>query len=177
MTDPQPTPLAPARLTISQAVATYQVSESTLRRQLKQGKVLGAQLMTGPYGDSWAVPDSWLAARYRRRPATDQGSDSPPAPVPPELAQLVELLMEQSRELAQLRATQLEAAKVALELTAATTKADALAGEAEALRSENAQQAAELAQLRAVVATSRRLRRRAAKAARGDGATTPTDHP
>jgi len=168
MTDPQPYALDPGVVTISQAVATYVVSESTLRRYLKQGKVEGAQLVTGPFGDSWVVPVPWLAAQFDRRPSAgdaEQGADSPPPPMAPELAQLVQLVVEQARRIDELQTAALEAAKVTGELTAATSAAAMVEAEAVRLRDENAQQAQELAQLRAVVATSRRLRRKARKAA------------
>jgi len=182
MTDPQPYALDAGALTLSQAVATFVVSESTLRRKLKQGKVEGAQLVTGPFGDSWVVPVAWLAAQFDRRPSagdTDQGSDTPTAVLAPELAQLVQLVVEQSRRIDELQTAALEAAKVTGELTAATSMAAVAGAEAERLRAQNEQQAQELAQLRAVVATSRRLRRKARKAAQGEGAgvTTDPEHP
>jgi hypothetical protein len=166
MTDPQPFALDAGALTISQAVATFTVSESTLRRNLKQGKVEGAQLVTGPFGDSWVVPVSWLAAQFDRRPSeAEQGSDTTTAVLAPDLAPLVQLVVEQSRRIDELQTAALEAAKHTAELTAATSVAAMVTAEAERLREQNAQQAQELAQLRAVVATSRRLRRKARKAA------------
>ena len=176
MTDPQPFALDAGALTISQAVATFVVSESTLRRSLKQGKVEGAQLVGGTFGDSWVVPVVWLSAHYDRRPSeSEQGSDTPQPVLPPELAPLVQLVVEQARRIDELQTAALEAAKQTAELTAATTTAAMAGADAERLRGENAQQAAELAQLRAVVATSRRLRRKARKAAQGEGAGVTTD--
>lgn len=90
-------------LSLDEAVAAYGVSQSTLRRRLREDQVAGAFKVHGPKGDEWRIPAGALEAlgytqtSVTATPPMLQGrSDEipPPPPAPPELERLAASVTE-----------------------------------------------------------------------------------
>lgn len=145
-----------AALSLDEAVAAYGVSQSTLRRRLRERAVAGAYKVNGPKGEEWRIPEGALEqlgysrhtddvderrahfARTGRLPGGPLPFDDEPAPSSPDVERLADVV-EQLTSLVEGGQRQLMAAEE--DRGAAQRRIEALVG-------ENARLEAELAHAR-----------------------------
>ncbi|GEM_PF-1164381 len=90
-------------LTLGDAIETYDVSKTTLKRRLAQGRIPGAHKVPGPRGEEWRIPVVALDAMWKRTGNEEKAEkEDPHTPVGPsaeDLSDLVSLIARLSEDL------------------------------------------------------------------------------
>ena len=164
--DPRSSAEAVPALSVSEVVERYQIGNSTLRKRLAAGELVGAYKVKAGTGEAWAIPITTLdSAGIVRKPAeaddiptSSSSSTASPAESKPVLA-VLEGVVDRLTTLYEASTRQLEAAQgdrtsAQVEAADARARVEMLEAEVERERSRAEALAVELAEAR--VAASRK---------------------
>jgi hypothetical protein len=174
--DPRSSTESVPALSVSEVVANYRIGNSTLRKRLAAGELVGAYKVKAGTGEAWAIPITTLdAAGIVRKPADEMTADlmADPDEQAPDLTAavvpdgktmldsetLVELVASLrgvlERDSRQLEAAQGDRNKAQVEAAEARARLEMLEAEVERERTRAEALAVELAEVRAAASRKR----------------------
>ena len=155
-------------LSVSEVVANYRIGNSTLRKRLAAGELVGAYKVKAGTGEAWAIPITTLdSAGIVRKPAEELTTDllaepdeTPDAPEPTPVLAALEGVVDRLTTLYEASTRQLEAAqgdrnKAQVEAADARARLEMLEAEVERERARAEALTVELAQVREAASRKR----------------------